>query len=187
MPSHSAADTVDDAPADSAVSVVGTGVWLGARPDAIFAMNLLVSWGCGAKWAHVAMLQLLSRRGQAQVATGPCAGRRRYLSPIPARPCRRSRRPACAVLREHSPATCHSSHCPRAHAQSPRRSLRSLILIQQSCYPPVLPASVNSLPSPNNSHQPQLPSLLHRRFLSDRPTNLTSPPAIHLRQQHSSA
>jgi hypothetical protein len=84
MPSHSAADTVDDAPADSAVSVVGTGVWLGARPDAMFAMNLLVSGGCGVNWAHVAMLRLLSRRGQAQVATGPCAGSRRYLGPIPA-------------------------------------------------------------------------------------------------------
>jgi hypothetical protein len=57
MPSHSAAETVDDAPADSAVSVVGTGVWLGARPDAIFAMDLRVSWGCGVKWAQVAMFQ----------------------------------------------------------------------------------------------------------------------------------
>jgi hypothetical protein len=38
MPSHSAADTVDDAPVDSAVSVVGTGVWLGARPEAISAI-----------------------------------------------------------------------------------------------------------------------------------------------------
>jgi hypothetical protein len=82
MPSHSATETVDDAPADSAVSVVGTGVWLGARPDAIFAMSFLVSCGYKVNGAHVATL--LSRRGQAQVATGPCAGGRRYLSPIPA-------------------------------------------------------------------------------------------------------
>jgi hypothetical protein len=38
MASHSGAVTVDVAPADSAVSVVGTGVELGARPDAIFAI-----------------------------------------------------------------------------------------------------------------------------------------------------
>lgn len=41
MASHSAAVTVDVAPADSAVSVVGTGVELGARPDAM--MSLYVS------------------------------------------------------------------------------------------------------------------------------------------------
>jgi hypothetical protein len=110
MPSHSAADTVDDAPADSAVSVVGTGVWLGARPDAMFALNLLELRGCGVNRAQVAMLRLLSRRGQAQVATGPCAGSRRYLSPIPAAD---RGGPHFAVLREHSLATCHSSHCPR--------------------------------------------------------------------------
>jgi hypothetical protein len=38
MASHSCAVTVDVAPADSAVSVVGTGVELGARPDAMFAI-----------------------------------------------------------------------------------------------------------------------------------------------------
>lgn len=36
MASHSCAVTVEVAPADSAVSVVGTGVELGARADAIF-------------------------------------------------------------------------------------------------------------------------------------------------------
>lgn len=35
MASHSCAVTVEVAPADSAVSVVGTGVELGARADAI--------------------------------------------------------------------------------------------------------------------------------------------------------
>lgn len=38
MASHSGAVTVDVAPADSAVSVVGTGVELGARPVAMFAI-----------------------------------------------------------------------------------------------------------------------------------------------------
>jgi hypothetical protein len=47
MASHSAADTVDVAPADSAVSVVGTGVELGARPDAMLSLYLSLSSVCG--------------------------------------------------------------------------------------------------------------------------------------------
>lgn len=38
MASHSGTVTVEVAPADSAVSVVGTGVELGARPDAMIAV-----------------------------------------------------------------------------------------------------------------------------------------------------
>jgi hypothetical protein len=37
--SHSFSVTVDVAPTDSAVSVVGTGVELGARPDAILMLR----------------------------------------------------------------------------------------------------------------------------------------------------
>ena len=45
MASHSCAVTVEVAPADSAVSVVGTGVELGARADAIFAIiSSVLSW-----------------------------------------------------------------------------------------------------------------------------------------------
>jgi len=39
MASHSGAVTVEVAPADSAVSVVGTGVELGARAEAMLAMD----------------------------------------------------------------------------------------------------------------------------------------------------
>jgi hypothetical protein len=46
MASHSAPVTVDVAPADSAVSVVGTGVELGARPDAMVLLYVLVSCSC---------------------------------------------------------------------------------------------------------------------------------------------
>jgi hypothetical protein len=37
--SHSFSVTLDDAPTESAVSVVGTGVELGARPDAILMLR----------------------------------------------------------------------------------------------------------------------------------------------------
>lgn len=46
MASHSCSVTVEVAPEDSAVSVVGTGVELGARADAIAAMEHLVLWCC---------------------------------------------------------------------------------------------------------------------------------------------
>lgn len=51
MASHSAMVTVDVGPADSAVSVVGTGVELGARPDAMVPVNVVMSlvlwwWQC---------------------------------------------------------------------------------------------------------------------------------------------
>jgi hypothetical protein len=63
MASHSASDTVDVAPANSAVSVVGTGVWLGARPDAILSVILLTSFRRELGNAQIAMLEL-SRREQ---------------------------------------------------------------------------------------------------------------------------
>jgi len=46
MDSHSCAVMVDAVPADSAVSVVGTGVSLGARPDAMMRRydSTLVLW-----------------------------------------------------------------------------------------------------------------------------------------------
>lgn len=46
MASHSCSVTVDVAPADSAVSVVGTGVELGARADAMASIDYPVSWCC---------------------------------------------------------------------------------------------------------------------------------------------
>jgi hypothetical protein len=153
MPSHSAAETVDDAPTNSAVSVVGTGVWLGARPDAIFAISWVVSWGCNVTKAHVAMLLLLlSRREQAQVAPGPCAGGRRYLSPIP----------AADLGGPHLLCfgNIHLRHATLVTVHAlirPRRLLRSSILIQQSCYTPAPPALVKCLFLPNHSHQPQFP------------------------------
>lgn len=71
MPSHSASDTVDDAPADSAVSVVGTGVWLGARPDAI---SNAICWRLPAlyvRFVQVATSHMLRVEGCVD-ATGPC-------------------------------------------------------------------------------------------------------------------
>lgn len=62
MPSHSASDTVDDAPADSAVSVVGTGVWLGARPEAISNVDLLASSGVGCEICKSRDVALVARR-----------------------------------------------------------------------------------------------------------------------------
>jgi len=69
MASHSCAVTVEVAPADSAVSVVGTGVELGARADAIFAIESL---GVVGRWASVSLLRYVSassRRECTKVAT----------------------------------------------------------------------------------------------------------------------
>lgn len=112
MPSHSAAETVDDAPADSAVSVVGTGVWLVARPDAILLAGCWCFLDGDGDSAQGAMLEL-SRR-ELEVATGPCAGGRRIVLPIPAATLGSPH--SLTGLREHSPTICQSSHCSRHHS-----------------------------------------------------------------------
>jgi hypothetical protein len=60
MASHSCVVTVDVAPADSAVSVVGTGVELGARPDAMFAIKPSMVLCCGILLAPAAVVVVAS-------------------------------------------------------------------------------------------------------------------------------
>lgn len=63
MASHSGAVTVEVAPADSAVSVVGTGVELGARPEAIVVMVGCAECAIVSRRRLVMRVSKLSRRG----------------------------------------------------------------------------------------------------------------------------
>jgi hypothetical protein len=102
MPSHSASDTVDDAPADSAVSVVGTGVWLGARPDAISIVDLLAASGV--------VCEVCASRDVAPVARCQGCKSTRLVAPAPA-PHISEPRHRDPRIREHSLTTRHDSHC----------------------------------------------------------------------------